>query len=96
MHTRVQQIIANNTDRDTLRYMLYSAHDVQVANVLNWLEPEDHPIVDVPYASNIHFELSYNESCLAEETRPNKYSCFSVQVLYNNEPLKLGTCLDAN
>ncbi len=34
MKARVEQILNNNTDSDTLRYFLYSAHDVQVANVL--------------------------------------------------------------
>jgi hypothetical protein len=60
MKERVAQIISNNTDRNNLRYLLYSAHDVQVANVLSWLQPVDHQVVDVPYVSNFHFELSYD------------------------------------
>lgn len=64
MRQRVTEILGNNTSRDTLRYLLYSAHDVQVANVLSWLQPVDYQFVDVPYVSNLHFELSYDEECL--------------------------------
>lgn len=82
MKARVHELISDNNDhRDTLRYFLYSAHDVQVANVLHWLEPVDYKFVDVPYVSNFHFELHYNESCLTSAT--DKSSCFSVQTLYN-------------
>jgi hypothetical protein len=64
MKNRVYELIGDITDLDTLRYFLYSAHDVQVANVLQWLEPVDYKFVDVPYVSNFHFELRYNETCL--------------------------------
>jgi hypothetical protein len=64
MKQRVHELTSNITDPDTLRYFLYSAHDVQVANVLQWLEPVDYKFIDVPYVSNFHFELLYNESCL--------------------------------
>ena len=64
MHQRVTEILANSSDPDTLRYMVYSAHDVQVANVLQWLQPVDFEVVDVPYVSNFHFELKYDETCL--------------------------------
>jgi hypothetical protein len=37
MRERVRQITRGDTSRDTLRYIMYSAHDVQVANVLQWL-----------------------------------------------------------
>ena len=37
MKTRVNQLLSGNTSPDTLRYLIYSAHDVQVANVLEWL-----------------------------------------------------------
>lgn len=79
MRNRVAEVINNSTDRDTLRYFLYSAHDVQVANVLQWLQPEDYKFVDVPYVSNFHFELRYNETCLTSTNTPGeKLQCFSV------------------
>lgn len=97
MRKRVAEVINNSTDRDTLRYFLYSAHDVQVANVLSWLQPEDFKFVDVPYVSNFHFELLYNQTCLTSATSStDKLKCFSVQTLYNGQPLKFGTCLDSN
>jgi hypothetical protein len=67
--------------------MIYSAHDVQVANVLEWLEPVGFNPVDVPYVSNIFFELHYDEACLYNKATASE-SCFSVTTLYNGEPLK--------
>ena len=32
-------------------YLLYSAHDYQVANMLEWLQPIDLVLNSVPYAS---------------------------------------------
>lgn len=65
MRERARQIASGDNSRDTLRYMMYSAHDVQVANVLQWLQPEDFTYADVPYASSFHFELRYDETCLS-------------------------------
>lgn len=98
MKARVEQILNNNTELDTLRYFLYSAHDVQVANVLHWLEPVEYENVDVPYVSNFHFELHYNEeTCLSNSQVLNKQEeCFTVKTLYNGQPLKFSTCLEAN
>ena len=36
-HQRVNEVLTQSNNTDSLRYMLYSAHDVQVANVLQWL-----------------------------------------------------------
>jgi hypothetical protein len=48
--------------------MIYSAHDVQVANVLEWLEPASFNAVDVPYVSNFFFELHYDEECISNNS----------------------------
>ena len=61
---------------NTLRLMIYSAHDVQVANVLEWIEPVEFNVVDVPYVSNFFFELYYDEKCLT--SNEDKIECFKV------------------
>lgn len=72
---------------------MYSAHDYQIANVLEWLDPVDHDFVDVPYASTIFFELYYDTDCIYKY---RDESCFNVRVSHNGLPLKFDTCLDAN
>lgn len=39
MHQRMQEILGGDKSRDTLRYVIYSAHDVQIANILEWIQP---------------------------------------------------------
>lgn len=76
-----------------MRYYIYSAHDYQIANVLEWLNPVDHDFVDVTYGSSVFVELYYDTDCmytLRDE------SCFNVRVSHNGVPLKLDTCLDGN
>ena len=59
-----------------------------------WIQSVGYEYVDIPYASSIVFELHYDDICVA--TGPKDNSCFWVQVLSNNQPLRLSTCLDAN
>jgi hypothetical protein len=56
--------------------MIYSAHDVQVANLLEWLEPSGFNPLDVPYVSNFFFELHYDEDCLSNNQTSDQ--CFTV------------------
>ena len=90
---RVNQLKAQDPNPDTLRYLLHSAHDFQIAQFLVWLEPLNHDYIDIPFASSIIFELHYDETCKSAE---GDNSCFTVQVLFNNTPLRLKTCIDAN
>ena len=68
-----------------LLYMLDSAHDDQLANLILWLAPLNYDLVDVPYASSVYFELHYDEDAR-----------FSVHVLHDGKPLKIKECIDAN
>lgn len=89
--------LANGEHRvDSLRYLLHSAHDFQIAQILVWLEPVGHEYIDIPYASQLMIELHYDDECLANPQVQFKANCFTVEVLSNNVPLKLGTCLDSN
>jgi hypothetical protein len=61
-----------------------------------WLEPVGHEYVDIPFASSLVLELHYDELCLADPSVRFKSHCFTVVVLSNNTPLRLGSCLEAN
>lgn len=74
--------------------MIYSAHDTQIINVLDWLKPVDHEYIDATYVSTIYFELFYDTDCLVAS--PKSLACFNVHMIHNGVPLKLDTCIDAN
>lgn len=93
MHQRIFDITGGDKSRDTLRYVIYSAHDVQIANVLTQLNAVDHEFVDVTYGSSVFFELYYDTECI-DTLRDD--GCFSVKVTHNGVPLKFDTCIEAN
>jgi hypothetical protein len=67
MKKRVGQLMmkAAREEDENIRLMIYSAHDVQVANVIEWIEPVGGvDVVDVPYGSNLIFEMYYDEKCI--------------------------------
>ena len=47
--------------KDALKFMIYSAHDTQVVNMMNFLK-KDYEFT--PYASTVVFELKYSAKCL--------------------------------
>lgn len=69
------------------KYLLYSSHDFQVANMLKWLAPVDFSFFMVPYASQIFFELYKSGDCTAKDE-----TCFYVKTTYNSSPLGFKTC----
>eukprot|EP00347_Sterkiella_histriomuscorum_P000163 403376932 len=95
MSDRLQSIIKQKDDlkRDELKYVIYSGHDDQIANLLMWLDPYHYEFLDVPYTSNVYFELHYDDECL---TQVGDESCFSVHVIHEGRPLSFDTCLDGN
>lgn len=90
---KVQSILDGKETNDDLKYLIYSSHDDAISNTLLFLNPVDHFIVDIPYASSIFFELHYDDKCLAEK---KDRSCFKVFAFHNNTPIKFDTCLTAN
>ena len=86
----MQEKVASSLNAENLsdlKFMIYSAHDVQVVNMLRFLA------VDydwVPYASTVTFELKYSASCLAGAT-PSE-SCFGVAIIHNGAPLSFPGC----
>ena len=68
-------------------FRLYSAHDTQIANLLNQLTP-NYNYTGVPYASTVAFEL-YRQPLSNSTLTQYKYV---VKALYNNEPMQLQNC----
>ena len=94
MKDRVNSLLNGIDNRDQLRFVLYSVHDFQIANMLRFLNlTNNFTYHEIPFAANIHYELYYNQSCV-ESVRDT--SCFSVQISYNEKPLHLSTCYENN
>ena len=64
MENRVEEIILGVDTRDDIKYLIDSAHDDNISNMIMWLNPINYELVDVAYASPIHFELHYDSECL--------------------------------
>jgi len=95
MQNRVTTLLNLGHDlNDDVKYVLNSAHDDQIANMVWWLDAVDYEITDVPYASSIHYELHYDSECLTSPARNE--SCFEVHVTHDGRPLKFDTCLVKN
>eukprot|EP00347_Sterkiella_histriomuscorum_P002413 403368251 len=93
MLQRVQEILSKNPSRDTLRYMIYSGHDDGISNTLLFLDPVNFEFEDVPYTSQVYFELYYDDDCV---NQVKDHSCFTMKIAFNGHPLKFDTCMDAN
>ena len=72
--------------KNALKFMIYSAHDNQVVNMMNFLK-KDYKYI--PYASTVVFEVKYSANCLA---KGGQEECFGVSVSFNGEPLLFDGC----
>ena len=61
---KVEELIAGTEKRDSLRYLMESAHDTQLLFTLQWLQPVNYDYTDMPFASTIFYELHYDDKCL--------------------------------
>ena len=50
-----------NTTKKNLKFMIYSAHDTQVVNMMDFLQKD---FKWVPYASTVTFELKFSVKCV--------------------------------
>ena len=80
------------------KYMQYSAHDVQIANMWEFLGHKDWQTI--PYASSVAFELSYDALCIEvllrvtedlEKHLTDFHHCFGVRVSANGKAFALET-----
>lgn len=81
MKEKINQMLANDVEIP-LKYMIYSAHDTQVVNMMDFLQKD---YFYTPFASTVIFELKYSESCLANAEKTKK-DCFGVGVTFNGTP----------
>ena len=89
MQTKIDSML-QGTPESPLKLMIYSAHDTQVDNMMVFLKQNKTAIEYVPYASQVIFELTYSEQCLASQSKSEE--CFRVMVFYNREPLTFPGC----
>ena len=57
----MDRILAGKESQNDLKYMMYSAHDDNIANTILFLQPYNYPLSYVPFASSMLFELHYDE-----------------------------------
>lgn len=72
-----------------MRYGIYSGHDDQISNMMEWLHPNNVHMDYVLFASQVTFELLYDQQCLSAA---NDESCFRVDVIWNGTELGFDAC----
>ena len=77
------------TEDSTVKYMVYSAHDDQMLNIMKWLAPTNQEVDYVLYATQLAIELRADPACLASTS---DYSCFRVGVRFNGNELAFDGC----
>ena len=76
--------------KEKVKYMIYSAHDVQVESIIVQLKPtNDFNHDNCPFASSFTMELKYDSECL---TLQKSEECFTVSLLYNGIALAFDDC----
>ncbi len=63
MQSKVESLLAK-TPVSQLKYIIYSAHDDNIANIMKWMHPLDVQMDYVLFASQVVFELRYDSGCL--------------------------------
>jgi hypothetical protein len=63
MQSKVESLLAKN-QVSQLKYIIYSAHDDNIANIMKWMHPLDVQMDYVLFASQVVFELKYDSGCL--------------------------------
>ena len=79
--------VHGNFDDDNFKYVVYSAHDDTVLNLLRFFDLDYDWI---PFASTLTFELKYSEQCLHESQSATAWTdpglCFGVSILRDGVP----------
>lgn len=90
MQNRVDELLGKEVAESQLRYVVYSAHDDQISNMVEWMHPKNFEFDFVIYASQIAFELKYDSDCLAQKASEK---CFEVGFRVNGEEIGFEQCL---
>ena len=75
-----------NQTKKNLKFMIYSAHDTQIVNMMVFLQKD---FKWAPYASTVTFELKYSAKCVKENASAD---CFGISVVFNGTPQLLDGC----
>jgi len=84
MRAKVEALFKGDSYLDNLKMMIYSAHDTQVQNLLTWLAPTNREEDAVVFASQVIFELHYDDECADK--------CPTVVTLFNGKALSFVGC----
>jgi len=91
MKERVEKLQNKEEKIHDMRYHIVSCHDIEIVNVMKWLNPVDFEWNGAAFAANVLFEIYKNDSCLAgldgSETDP--YACFTTQAFFNGRAMNL-------
>ena len=60
---RMKAALEEGAEEEDCAYVLYSSHDTQVSQMLEFLKPVDFNYYSVPFTSQIYFEFYYTPSC---------------------------------
>lgn len=88
MQAKVDFKLGKQGSTDTYKYVMYSLHDFQIANMVKWLDPVVFQFFMVPYASEIFWELYEVADCKAKDE-----TCFYVTTTYNGDSLGFSKCV---
>ena len=80
MKEKVDLAVSKLRQHKDLKFVVYSAHDTQVVNMMDFLQKD---FKWVPYASTVTFELKYSAQCVKENASAD---CFGVSVVFNGTP----------
>lgn len=79
---------SENKKMSNIKLMSYSTHDWTLATMLLFLRANNGKFANLPFASNIAFELHSQEDCTTDD-------CFWVEIIYNGKLLEFKErCLD--
>ena len=73
-----------------VKYLIYSAHDTNVVNILEHLNPVNEDLKGVQYAASIYYELHKSDTIECARSQDSK--CFTVKIRYNDKDLQLPGC----
>ena len=68
-----------------VKYLIYSAHDTNIVNILTQLNPTNYELWGVNYAASIYYELHKSDKRKCKKSEDP--ACFSVKIRYNNDLL---------
>ena len=65
-------------------------HDTQISNLMYWLHSSNAQVDYVEFASQVVFELLFDEECVSSKTASE--ACFRIQTLFDGKSLAFESC----